>query len=399
MERTLWAENFVDSFSSRPLTAECVFHSPQYIDRGKQKEVCDLLFILRGNAILVSMKSQDNPSSRTGDKLRRWTIKNSTRALNQAKGALNTLGRERFWCDHSRRGRVDFEPSSIRVAHIVVLTEVLGDTVDLPNDLPLLLGDVPVTYLSVNDFLNLINELRAFPDITEYLDARRALPHENLRMVGHEVPFYKYYILNGESFHGCEGYADARIASATRDVEWQEVLTKGQSRHRFAGLVEHVSDALATRLTNFSEGLDAQTVARFDSANDRKHYLLMQEELCDLRLAERTAVGEYFTKAIDKNGTDEGMTYAAFFTDSKPDLVYVLVSAKGVDRPILLCRLTILVRAAMATYGKERGLVIADRDKDGFEVQLISGSFTDPADKKLGETYFARLRMSHVPIE
>lgn len=52
MQRTLWAEKFVDSFSSRPLTAECVFHSPQYIDRGKQKEVCDLLLMLRGNAIL-----------------------------------------------------------------------------------------------------------------------------------------------------------------------------------------------------------------------------------------------------------------------------------------------------------------------------------------------------------
>lgn len=344
------------------------------------------------------MKSQDDPSSRTGDKLRWWTIKNSGRALNQARGALNTLGRERFWCAHSRRGRVDFGPSSIRVAHVVVLTEVLGGTVDLPNDLPLLLGDVPVTYLSVNDFLNLINELRAFPDITTYLDARRALSHENLRMVGHEVPFYKYYVLNGESFQGCEGYADARSASAARDAEWQEVLTKGQSRHRFAGLVEYVSDALATRLPNFAEGLDAQTVARFDSADDRKHYMLMQEELCDLRLAERTALGEYFTKALDKNGTDEGMTYAAFFTDSKPDLVYVLVSAKGVDRPTLLTRLTILLRAAMAAYGKERGLVIADRDGDGFEVQLICGSFTDPADKKLGETYFAKLRMSHVPI-
>jgi hypothetical protein len=65
VQRTLWAEKFVDSFSSRPLTAECVFHSPQYVDRGKQKEACDFLLVLRGNAILVSMKSQDDPSSRT----------------------------------------------------------------------------------------------------------------------------------------------------------------------------------------------------------------------------------------------------------------------------------------------------------------------------------------------
>ena len=182
MQRTLWAEKFVDSFSSRPLTAECVFHSPQYVDRGKQKEVCDFLLVLRSNAILVSMKSQDDPSSRTGDKLWRWTIKNATTALNQARGALNTIAREPFWCQHSRRGRVDFKQGSIRVAHVLVLTEVFDDAVELPDELPLLLDSVPVTYLSLNDFLNLINELRAFPDIAAYLlrDLREsfALPEQ-----------------------------------------------------------------------------------------------------------------------------------------------------------------------------------------------------------------------------
>lgn len=400
VERTLWAEKFVDTFSSRPLTAECVFHSPQYIDKDKQKEVCDLLLILRRNAILVSMKCQDDPTSRTGDKLRRWAIKNSTSAAKQAKGALNTLAREHFWCLHSRRGRVDFEPSSIHVSHIVILTEVLGDPVDLPNDLPLALGEIPVTYLSVNDFLNLINELRAFPDITGYLDARRTLSDKYLRMIGHEVHFYKYYILNQGSLDGCESYADARISNAARDAEWQVVFAAGQSRHQFGALIEYVSDALATRLKNFSEGLDVETTARFDGADDRKRYILMQEELCDLRLVERTALGEYFTKAIHETeiGPTEGMTYAAFFTDSKPDLVYLLVSARGVDRPILLPRLTTLLRAAMAHYGKGRGLVVADRDGEGFEIQLISGAFTDPADVNLGEAYFAKLRMSHVPM-
>jgi len=281
----------------------------------------------------------------------------------------------------------------------VVLTEVLGDVVHLPNDLPLVLSDIPVTYLSVNDFLNLINELRTFPDITGYLDARRTLSGENLRRIGHEVHFYKCYILNRGSFEGCKGYADARISNAARDAEWQAVLSAGQSRQEFAGLIERVSDALATRAKNFSEGLDAETVARFDRADDRKNYILMQEELCDLRLVERTALGEYLMKAIHEteNGPDEGLIYAAFFTDSKPDLVYVLASARGIARPILLPRLTTLLRAAMAAYGKERGLVIADRDREGFEVQMGSGALTS-TDRKLGEAYFAKLRMSHAPI-
>lgn len=401
MQRTDWAEKFVDSFSARPLTAECVFHSPQYIDRGKQKEVCDFLLVLRGHAILVSMKSQEDPSSRTEEKLRLWTIKNSANALKQARGALRTIADKTFWCQHSRRGRVDFKPNSIRVVHVVVLTEVFNGAVDLPKELPLLLGDVPVSYLSLNDFLNLINELRAFSDITAYLDARRKLPDNSLRMVGHEAPFYEYYILNACSFHGCDGYAGARLSSAARDAEWQAVHSARQSRHKSATLIEYVSDALATRLEDAALGLDAQTAAHFDANESRANYIRLQEELCDLRLAERTALGEQFEAVIEKtlsSSETNDMTYMAFRTDSKPDLVYVLVSAKGIDRPTLIARLTILLRAAMAAYGKDRGLVVADRDRVGFEVQMRSGRSADSGDKKLGEVLFGKLRIAHVPL-
>ena len=191
-----------------------------------------------------------------------------------------------LWCQHSRRGRVDFKQGSIRIAHVIVLTEIFHEPVELPDKLPLLLGSVPVTYLSLNDFLNRINELGAFPDFVAYLNARRMLPHKSVRMVGHEVPFYKYYILNTGSFADCADYADARICSAARDAEWQTVLAAGQSRQMFAGLTESVSDALATRLKNFSDGLDAQTLAGVDPTDARKNYLIMQEELCDLRLVE-----------------------------------------------------------------------------------------------------------------
>lgn len=178
------------------------------------------------------------------------------------------------------------------------------------------------------------------------------------------------------------------------------MLSASQSLHKFANIVEYVSDALATRLKDHCSGLDAQTIARFDPSDNRGHYLLMQEELCDLRLAERTALGEQFANVIDKmenSNNAEDMTYAAFFTDSKPDLVYVLVSAKGIDRPTLLARLTILLRAAITAYGKNRGLIIADRGGVGFEVQMVSGRSSDAGDKELGEAYFGKLRVLHVP--
>lgn len=70
------AESFVETFAGVPLTAECVYRSPQYLDKRIQKEVCDFLIVLRNEAILISMKSQEDPERRYGDKLERWIIKN-----------------------------------------------------------------------------------------------------------------------------------------------------------------------------------------------------------------------------------------------------------------------------------------------------------------------------------
>lgn len=396
LSRTIAAEQFVEGFTGIPLTAECVFYSPKYLDKSVEKELCDFLIILRGEGILVSMKSQEDPTTRPKDKLERWTAKYAKKALRQAEGALRTINRDPFYCHHSRRGRVDFIPSSITVRHVVVLTGVIGQTVQLPSDFPISINGIPITYLSVNDFLNLIDELRAFPDIMAYLQGRRILPHRSLIIVGDEVPLYKYYILNKKSFAECYGYEDARIIAATREPEWQEFLTLKPLTNKFASVIERVSNALATRLESYSEGLNREIVARFDPPDNRTQYLLIQEELCDLNLSERHALGMQFTRVIDKvreSNDIEKMAYDAFYTDSKNDFVYVLISSKGIGRPALMNRSSILLCAALAAYQKTRGMVIADRDGEGFEVQMISDFSARPIDEKLAKDFFANLRI------
>lgn len=254
-QRTEWAERFVEHFSGIPLTAECVYFSPQFLDKGVQKEVCDFLIILRGEAILVSMKSQEDPTVRSGHKLKRWTVKNAWRALSQAKGALRNLGRNRFWCQHGRRGRVDFEPNSVRVTNVVVVAELFNECVELPDNFELEVADIPVTYLAVNDFCNLVAELRTFRDITTYLRARRILPVRALRSVGDEKPLFEFYILNNESFDGCSGYEDARITVAAMESNLEMYAYFKSTRDSLSGMIECVSDRLATRLETYAEDL------------------------------------------------------------------------------------------------------------------------------------------------
>lgn len=400
-QRTDLVEEFIESFAGVPLTAECVHRSPQYLDKSGQEEVCDLLIVLRGQAILISMKSQADPTSRTGNKLTRWTIKNAKKALGQGKGAIRNMNTNRFWCLHPRRGRVDFEPSTLKINHLIVTTEILGERVEVPDSFDLSVDGIPVSYLAVNDLCNLIHELRTFPDLDHYLSARQILPAKTRRSVGDERPLFEYYILNNGSFNGCQGYEDARIVTAVKQADVDVYAYFKSVRRRLSGIIECVSDRLATRMDRCTEDLEPTMAAFYDEPAKRRNYLLMQEELCDLRLREREALGLQFTQAIEKvekSNEIKNMSYASAWVDSKPDFVYVLISSKGVDRSQVIFRSNLLLRAAMANYRKPRGMVIADRDQKNFEVQLMVGFSPSPTDVKLGEEYFSRLKMSDVEM-
>jgi hypothetical protein len=80
-----------------------------------------------------------------------------------------------------------------------------------------------------------------------------------------------------------------------------------------------------------------------------------------------------------------------------PDFVYVLMSARGEAKAELTRRAQMLLLAAMAFYGKQRGMAIVDRDGTNFEVALNSTRDHSIAAFHLGEQYFGKLRMDHIP--
>src|ERR1700688_2933816 len=87
------------------------------------------------------------------------------------------------------------------IIHGIALVETWRpvDLNQIADKLPLEYLGVPLTYMSINDFLNIVWQLRTVPEILEYLNARRELPSDCLRMVGDELPFYELYIMNGGS--------------------------------------------------------------------------------------------------------------------------------------------------------------------------------------------------------
>ena len=157
-------------FASAPLVAEGVFLRPRYLRGRAEREVADLLVVHRRQALIISLKHQAEPGSRSAPKAERWAKQHAGEAAEQAKGAIATLKKRRFWCEHDRRGRVDCDATELEPVQALVAVEHSGGVVTLADAAPLIHQGVPFSYFSANDLLNLIIELRSFSEFQLYLD-------------------------------------------------------------------------------------------------------------------------------------------------------------------------------------------------------------------------------------
>ena len=399
MTRTLWAERQVEELLSLPLISEFVFRSPKH-NAPTEKEVIDHLIVHKGDGILISQKAQDDPTNRTARKNELWVLNNIQDALKPIYRAIRKPDDRPKWCEHPRRGRVEFATLP-RIIHAVALVETWRavDLKDVAAVLPLEYLDVPITYMSINDFLNIVMQLRTVPEVLEYLNARRELPTACLRMVGDELPFYELYIMNGGSLKGCMGHADARRAAYTHDDLLREALDRSVEYKFYSSQIEHIADALSQRDPNYADGLPPEVVALFDKQGERKNYLILQEILTDMRLTERAMMGRQFHNVAESmRGKTSGLTMAASLVDGR-DWVFVFISCRGVEKPTRFGIAKTLAGGALAHYQKKNCLVIIDRDGEHYDLMLSNPEYEpDAADIAAGEKHFGHLRMKTVDI-
>ena len=400
--RTRWAEEQSEELLAVPFISEFVFRSPQVQDK-TQKEVADLLIFHRGKGLLVSQKAQEDPESRGELKNELWALKYAKAAVSQLVGALRS-GHKNIWCDHPRRGRVDFPDGLPSIAHGIVIVEPFRP-VDLQSaaaDLPLDSGGIPITYMSINDFLNVGTQLRTVPELHAYLDARRDLPESALRCVGDELVLFEYFLLFGTlRLPGGHGEAMQVLESRQADVK---ALRERMVEHRYySSLLEHVADELATRSPTCLEGLSPELAALFDPAPMRQSYLRMQEVLTDLTLRERAELGRQFHAVVrNLDGRSQGYTQATAQLDSKPDWIFVFASSKGWDRSGMLRCMGPMIGAALAQYQKLHCMIVTDRDGAGYEVAVTRPDAVfvpSAADVLNGKKLFGSLRTASIMVE
>jgi hypothetical protein len=397
--RTRWAETHVENLIAPAFVAEFVFRSLQVLDF-TQREVADFL-VLRGNqAILVSQKCQDDPTSRMGEKLRRWTQKRTEEAVAQLKGALRRVGLpNQIWCDHRRRGRVLFPDGLPPITHAIATVEAF-EHVNLGGNLPLEHQGTPISYLSVNDFVNVCQQLRTVPEMVNYLDARRSLPASVLLSVGAEQTIFSYYLLfNGD----VSGFASVREANAllrARIHDLSALFAAKEERDRYAIALEHVADQLSGRHVEYREGLSQTVLDRYEPTGERRAYLRMQDHIAGMSLAERAELGRAFDDVVRRRREDRGgagFAFVAAMIDSQADSAFVLGSfgeTSTFSRNDLLSCFDTITRAAMAYYGRARSMIIVDRDGKSYEVGIneLTSPVTD-RDLEVGRNVFGALRV------
>lgn len=402
IQRTDWAERRVEEFLSVPFFSEFVFRDVRTTEHRKQEQVADFLISHRQTGVLVEQKSQEDPTAKTGPKLNQAALKKAKQGWSQLRRALARSRRFPVWCEHPRMGHIDFPDGLPPIQNGVVAIEVF-EPVDLgsgADNLPLDHDGVAITYISLNDFLNLAVLLRSIPELTDYLAARRSLPSADLRQIGDERTLFSLYLINDGSFAGCAGLSDARLAVAAQQDRVEDAFRRKFEADQHAHLIEHVADELATRNPNYAEGIPESLLAAYDLTSQRQNYLEMQAALADLRLRERAELGRSFHSVIERVAQkDQGFTFRAARFDSMSDWVYVVGAARKVERAELLSKIMVLMGGAMAFYDKPKCLVVVDRDNQGYEVGLSRpGIRPTPADVQAGEDLFGNLRITSTPL-
>jgi hypothetical protein len=397
--RTGWAELQVEELLSVPLISEFVFRSPKHIDR-TEKEVIDHLILHRQQCILLSQKAQENPEKRTIADNETWVLKQIQNALKQIRGAIRNPSDQPKWCVHPRRGRFEFDALP-PIVHGIAMVETWHpvDLSSIAAALPLEYLGVPITYMSINDFINLVVQLRTVPELLEYLNARRTLPAACLHAIGSEGPLFELYLMNGGSFTGCTGYEDAKHTLEANAGLAKEAQERNAENRFFSSLLEHVADRLAVRDPDYAQGISEDARSLFDPEGERKNYILLQEILVDMRLRERAELGRAFYDVTERVSEQaQGVSFRGVHVDGR-DRIFVFIASKKRNKAELSEIVHTLAGAALAHFRKSSCLVIVDRDGEHYDLALTRPDYQpSPADVIAGQEHFAHLRMSTVDI-
>jgi hypothetical protein len=386
-ERSMGREKALAEVSRRPLMRDAVYHSAKFGPPNKLKEVCDILLLHRGQAVVISVKNQD--VKRNEAKTEKWINKNGPSAIAQLHGACRTIQTTPFWCEHYT-GRVHFEPGDISPCHKIALLE---------TDYEVMLKDVeyrgnasiPLTVMSVDNFVYLIGYLRTFNDFASYLNRRSAaLTEEHWRRLGCEHYYFSYYTAHRDSFEGFEG-----IEHAKRVIEeGRHVIDGSAFRDQERTLASIVEQFMSESETAGTDSPPFGHRANSSDLVDNQARLLIQlrSDLSELLVQERAEIGLQIAKLCEKAVREgDGGYYGAVRSPRFADTVFLCMVCQGRTQEQAWIDGMDVLLAACAHFAKRNGILlmmVAVDDKHIKKFGQVRDFCSTPEYISAGQEYF-----------
>ena len=323
MQRGPWLEQTTAKFTWRFFMNDFVFLNPKYYRAGHEKELADLLLVLDDTCIIISLKGTDGtPKSKT--KLKNWLAKKALEGSRQARGGITWISRVPFGGLNLWGEIRQFEPDSLRPICGIVLLECSQKPFGpVQFTTPNIQSNVPLHFLSLNDFLNVVDRLGSIWDVFDYFSKRAAIGHV-FTGINQEQPILAYYSLRSQDLTGILSTDKAELIKLRESylLHLHDNRAEYEERERMALNVNAIVHELHTRHPSPEDYLPAALQSYLEPMDKRVAYLRMAAMLNGLPMSNKVFIGRKLENIL-ANLRNSGGSECFGFKPLKKDLVFV----------------------------------------------------------------------------
>ncbi len=168
-------ERFIADLTSMFFLNDFVYLSPSYMTSAHKRQLTDLMFLLNGECVLVSIKGTDG-NEKTTNRLALWAAKKAQQASKNAKTACQRTAKlvvtaTKLWGEQRTFPAGSLAP--ICGLGIVECSQEMFQPIEFTLSSTTKPSAHPIHCLSANDFLNVVNWLGSIWDVFNYLKLRK----------------------------------------------------------------------------------------------------------------------------------------------------------------------------------------------------------------------------------
>jgi hypothetical protein len=385
-------------FSSAFFMKDFVFLNPKSLSGGRSKELADVLLVAGEECIVISVKGTDG-KVKSDQRLKSWLRKNVRRGSKAAKTGIQRFAKLPFSAENLWGERKEFAANSLRPQCGIVLLECsqeLFKVVEFEVIQPK--AKVPLHFLSLNDFLNLVMWLGSIWDVFHYFSKRAAIIH-TFNAINQERPVLAYYTLRSHEDLSGVLLEDKEKLCEMHQLHLLDNLANYGERDRLAGYVNAVVHELHSRHPSMETFVPPELMPHVEPTESRSAYLKMAAMLNALPSSNKVWIGrriESLLKTLRRSGKGGCFAFKRLYGEP----IFVFACFSQFSRTKRIRTLHRLLPAGLYRYQANEGLgIVFDADggfDSGFDIEWIRGLKSFDQDvRRLGEMCFGETETLH----